>query len=202
MSFPRLSARFAAISLAAALLAGCVNEIALDDLGTTKPEGSAFNKALFYNYKAVARSFGPVGASAGVAFDHGGSMELTEFDSNVGGLANDYAEKALLAARGSVVEPEPGINVTTHKMRDRLIRAIERGRDNFPAESARAQVDYDCWMMNGKVPSMKRASGKCLASLNVSLAALETKAKPAPAPAPEPPPSDNTDKPATSPVNQ
>jgi hypothetical protein len=202
MSLPRLSARLAAISLAAALLAGCVNEIALDDLATTKPQGSPFNKALFYNYKAVARSFGSVGASAGVAFDHGGSMELTAFDSTVGALANDYAEKALLAARGSVVEPEPGIDVRTHKMRDRLIRAIERGRDNFPAESARAQVDYDCWMMNATVPAMKRASGKCLDSLNVSLAALETKAKPAPAPAPEPAPSDNSDKPATSPVNQ
>ncbi|HTT97532.1 MAG TPA: hypothetical protein VMF58_05745 [Rhizomicrobium sp.] len=202
MSFPRLSARFAAMSFAAALLAGCVNEIALDDLGDTKPQGSDFNKALFYDYKAVARSFGPVGASAGVAFDQGGSVELTKFNSSIGGLANSYAEKALLAARGSVVEPEPGIDVTTHKMRDRLIRAIERGRDNFPVDAARAQVDYDCWMMNATVPSMKRASGKCLASLNVSLATLETKAKPAPAPAPEPPPSDNTDKPATSPVNQ
>jgi hypothetical protein len=202
MTFPRLSARLAALSVAAALLAGCVNELALDGLADAKPEGSAFNKALFHNYKAVARSFGAVGASAGAAFDQGGSVELTEFDSSVGGLANDYAKKALLAARGSVVEPEPGIDVTTHKMRDRLIRAIERGRDNFPADAARAQVDYDCWMMNGSVRAMKRASAKCFASLNVSLTKLETEAKPPPAPAPEPPPPDNSDKPATNPVNQ
>jgi hypothetical protein len=126
---------------------------------------------------------------------------MTKYDSSVGALANAYARKALIAARGSVVEPDPGVDVTTHKMRDRLIRAIERGRDSFPADAARAQVDYDCWMMNGAVPSMKRASAKCLTSLNASLAKLETESRPAPAPTPEPPPSDNTDKPATSPVN-
>lgn len=199
MTLPRLSARFAALSLAAAILAGCVNVLALDQLADTKPEGSPFNKALFKDYKAVALSFGPVGASAGVAFDSGGSVELTEFDSSVGGLANSYAQKALIAARGSVVEPDPGIDVTTHKMRDRLIRAIERGRDNFPVDAARAQVDYDCWMMNATVRQMKRASGKCLASLEISLSKLETEAKPAAAPAPETAPSDNSDKPAIQP---
>jgi outer membrane murein-binding lipoprotein Lpp len=199
MTFPRFSARFAAVSLAAALLAGCVNVHALDQLADAKPEGSAFNKALFGDYRAVARSFGSVGASAGVAFDVGGSVELTEFNSSVGALAESYAEKALIAARGSVVEPESGVDVTTHKMRDRLIRAIERGRDNFPTDAARAQVDYDCWMMNAKVPQMKRASGRCLASLNVSLSKLETEAKPPAAPAPAPATSDNSDKPAIQP---
>ena len=108
---------------------GCVNNTALDDLRDTKPEGSAFNKALFKDYSALARSFGEVGAAAGVAFDTSGSFELTEMDSNVGALANAYAEKALLAARGSLVEPEPGVDVPTHKARDRLIRALERGKE-------------------------------------------------------------------------
>lgn len=184
---------------AAMLLSGCVNELALDALPETKPEGSAFNKALFRDYSALAHSFGPVGVSAGKAFDKGGSIELTQMDSNIGGLANDYAEKALIAGRGAVVEPEPGIDIPTHKMRDRLIRAIERGRDNFPVESARAQVDYDCWRMNAAVPQMRRASGKCKASLDVSLAALEARAKPAPVAAPAPPPPDNSDKPAIQP---
>lgn len=199
MSFSRLLPRCAAIGLAAALLAGCVNNLALDDLSDTKPQGSAFNKALFANYAALARSFGPVGASAGKAFDHGGSVELTDMDSSVGTLANNYAEKALLAARGAVVEPENGIDVPTHKMRDQLIRAIERGRDNFPKDAARAQTDYDCWMMNATVRSMQRASAKCLNALNVSLPRLEAEAK-APPPAPAaPPPPDNTDKPAVQP---
>ena len=199
MSFPCFPARFAAFVLATAFLAGCVNVLALDELEDTKPQGTPFNQALFRDYKTVARSFGPVGASAGVAFDSGGSIELTEFNSAVGGLANAYAEKALLAARGSIVEPDPGIDVPTHKMRDRLIRAIERGRDTFPVDAARAQVDYDCWMMNAAVPQMKRASAKCFASLNVSLSNLETKAKPPAAPAPAPAPSDNSDKPSVQP---
>jgi hypothetical protein len=181
------------------LLSGCINELALDALPETKPEGSAFSKALFKDYSALARSFGPVGVSAGKAFDNGGSFELAKMDSHIGGLANDYADKALIAARGAVVEPEPGVDIPTHKMRDRLIRAIERGRENFPADSARAQVDYDCWMMNGNVVAMKQASGRCKASLDVSLAALEAKAKPAPAPEPAPPPPENSDKPAVQP---
>jgi len=195
----RLLSRYAAIGFAAALLAGCVNELALDDLPDAKPEGSDFNKALFVNYAALARSFGPVGASAGKAFDRGGSVELTKMDSTVGALANAYAEKALLAARGAVVEPETGIDVPTHKMRDRLIRAIERGRESFPKDAARAQADYDCWMMNATVKPMQRASNRCLTALNISLPKLEAEAK-APAPAPAAPPApDNTDKPAVQP---
>lgn len=191
----------AGLLTATVLLAGCVNNTALDDLADTNPsQASAFNKALYKNYSMLARSFGTVGAAAGIAFDRGGSMELTEMDSDVGALANAYAEKAIIAARGSVVEPEPGVDVATHKMRDRLIRALERGKDNFPAEAARAQTDYDCWMMNMPVPQMAKSSKKCRASLDVSLPRFEAKAKPpAPPAAPPPPPSDNNDKPAVQP---
>jgi len=191
----------AGIAVLSVVLMGCVNNTALDDLPETRPDAaaSAFNKALFKDYSILARSFGPVGASAGVAFDQGGSMELTEMDSSIGSLANAYAEKAIIAARGSLVEPEPAVDVPTHKMRDRLIRALERGRDNFARDAARAQVDYDCWLLNGSVPQMARATKKCLASLEISLKRLETEAK-APPPAPPPPaPSDNTDKPAVQP---
>jgi hypothetical protein len=192
--------RFAGLMGACLLLSGCVNNTALDDLRDATPNGSAFNKALFRNYSALARSFGSVGASAGIAFDQGGSMELTEMDSHVGALANAYAEKAIIAARGTVVEPEPGVDIPTHKMRDRLIRALERGKDSFPADSARAQTDYDCWMMNATVPVMMKASKKCRASLEVSMKKVESEAK-APAAAPAPAASDNSDKPAVTPVN-
>jgi hypothetical protein len=133
MTSSRLLVRLAATAALALLAAGCVNELALDELRDTKPEGKPFDVALYRNYAALARSFGRVGAAAGVAFDRGGSMELTEMDSDIGALANSYAEKALVAARGSVVEPEPGVDVPTHKMRDRLIRALERGKESFPS---------------------------------------------------------------------
>jgi len=190
----------AGILLTAVLLAGCVNNTALDDLSDADPsQASAFNKALYKNYSALAHSFGPVGAAAGVAFDRGGSMEMTEMDSDVGALANAYAEKAIIASRGSIVEPEPGVDVPTHKMRDRLIRALERGKDNYPNEAARAQTDYDCWMMNMPVTQMARSAKKCRAALENSLQRFEAKAKPAaPAPAASAP-SDNSDKPTVQP---
>jgi hypothetical protein len=201
MVYSRFHSRLAAggILALAALLAGCVNEYALDDLRDTKPKGPVFSQALFKNYAALARSFGSVGVAAGVAFDHGGSLELTEMDSNIGALANNYADKAIIAARGSNVEPEPGIDVPTHKMRDRLIRALERGKEAFPADAARAQADYDCWMMNNTVDAMRPSAKKCRASLEISLARLEGEAKAAPAAPPPAPAPDNNDKPAIQP---
>jgi hypothetical protein len=190
--------RMAGLVASALVLVGCVNNTALDDLRDTVPTGSAFDKALFKNYSALARSFGEVGAAAGVSFDGDASIELTAMDSEIGALANAYAAKAIIAARGSLVEPEPGVDVPTHKMRDRLIRALERGKEGFPADSARAQAAYDCTLMNLTVPAMRPASKKCQAAYEVAVAKLEAEAKPAPAPA-TPAPSDNTDKPAIQP---
>ncbi|HWA88473.1 MAG TPA: hypothetical protein VG889_00450 [Rhizomicrobium sp.] len=191
--------RLAGVGVLGLGLLGCVNNTALDDLKDTTPEGSAFNKALFKDYSILARSFGEVGAAAGVAFDTEGSFELTEMDSGVGALANAYAEKALLAARGSLVEPEPGVDIPTHKARDRLIRALERGKDGFPADSARAQAEYDCWLLNMTVAQTRAASKKCLAGYDKAIKRLEAEAKPAPAPAPAAPATDNSDKPAVQP---
>ncbi len=190
--------RLAGLCVAGALLAGCVNNTALDDLRETQPTGTAFDKALFKDYSALARSFGEVGAAAGVSFDSEGSMELTGMDSAIGALANAYAGKALIAARGSLVEPEPGVDVPTHKMRDRVVRALERGRESFPGDSARVQAEYDCWMMNATVPAMRASSKKCGVALERALKKLEAEAKPAPVAA-APAPSDNSDKPAVQP---
>jgi hypothetical protein len=198
MNLSRFGVLLLAAGLSGALLTGCVNNTALDDLRDTKAGGTPFDKALFKDYSALAHSFGEVGAAAGVSFDSEGSMELTSMDSKIGALANSYAEKALIAARGSLVEPEPGIDVQTHKMRDRLIRALERGRDSYPGDSARAQAEYDCWMMNATVPAMAAASRRCLAGVQVTLARLEGEAKPKAAPPPPTPPA-NSDQPAANP---
>lgn len=191
--------RMAGLSLSALFLIGCVNNTALDDLRDTTPTGSAFNKALFKNYGALARSFGEVGAASGVSFDGDASFELTEMDSAVGALANAYATKAIIAARGSLVEPEAGVDIPTHKMRNRLIRALERGKESFPADSARAQAEYDCGLMNLTVPAMRASSKKCLAAFENAVKKLEAEAKPAAEPAQATAPSDNTDKPAVQP---
>jgi len=188
--------RLAVLPFAAALLFGCVNNNALDNLPDAKPQGSAFNKALYGDYSRLARSFGPVGAAAGVAFDGGGSIELTRMDSAIGALANSYAEKALLAARGSMVEPESGVDVETHKLRDRLVRALDRTKEDFPSDAARAQVQFDCWLMNGALPAMRSAAMRCRMEAEASIKKLEDEAKPAAAPATAAAPSDDSDKPA------
>ncbi len=161
------------LAMAVAALMGCVNETALDDLADAQPTGSAFSQALFQDYAYLARSFGSVGAAAGTSFDQEGSLTLTEMDSDVGALANTFAAKALLAARDVNVEPEPGVDATSHTMRNRLIRALEQTRDKFPKQAARAQADYDCWRLNDAVVSQAGAAARCRRSFDSSLAVLE-----------------------------
>jgi OOP family OmpA-OmpF porin len=79
-------------------------------------------------------------------------------------------------------------------MRDRLVHALGEGRDSFPEDAARAQADYDCWVLNGTVPSQAAASAQCRASLGMTLAQLERDIHPpvAVAPPPAAPPSGYT----------
>ena len=57
------------------------------------------------------------------------------------------------------------------------------GKDQFPEQAARAQADYDCWVLYGTVPSAAAASQACKTALDSSLLRLETAARPAPPPA-------------------
>ena len=83
------------------MLAGCVNFSAIDDLKEAQPAGTAFDQALFKNYAFLARSFGDVGASSYTTFDQIGSLSLSETDSDIAGLANTFASKALQLSRGN-----------------------------------------------------------------------------------------------------
>jgi outer membrane protein OmpA-like peptidoglycan-associated protein len=156
------------------LLAGCINFSALDDLrDAPPPTGSPFDQALFQDYTFLARSFGDVGQASYTAFDQQGSISLTKTDSDIAGLANNYASKALQLSRGEAVDPEPSQNLASHKQRDRLVRALTPGRDAFPRDAARAQADYDCWMLNAALTSQTQPAAQCLASLDVTLSRLE-----------------------------
>ena len=171
------SRRFPAIVTGAAaglLLAGCVNFSALDDLkDASPPADSPFNQALFQDYAFLAHSFGDVGQASYTAFDQEGSIPLTQSSSDVAALANNFASKALQLSSGGVIDPEPSQNLASHGLRDRLVRALDPGRDTFPRDAARAQADYDCWMMNQTVPSQGPAAAACRAALDVSLPRLE-----------------------------
>jgi len=180
-----------ATGAAGLMLAGCVNFSAIDDLKDAQPTGTAFDQALFKNYVFLARSFGDVGASSYTTFDQIGSLSLSETDSDIAGLANTFASKALQLSRGEAVDPVPGINAKSHALRDRLVRALTPGRDTFPRDAARAQADYDCWNLNAAVASQANAAAQCEQSLTVTLARLENEVHndagaAAPTPAPQP----------------
>jgi len=176
--------RLSAFLAAALALSGCATG-ALDELNDATPTGSEFTQNLFKNYAYIARSFGEVGAPSEATFDQEGSMSLTESNSDVASLANDYAQKALDAANGLEVSPEPSPDENAQAIRIRLMRALDEGRDKFPADAARAQVDYDCMIMNARVPATIPAAATCARSLQGSLAQLEHDLNPAP-PAPTP----------------
>jgi len=169
----RISAR-PLVGLAAALaLAGCVNFSSLDDLQEAAPPTSPFSLALYQDYVFLAHSFGEVGQASYTSFDQEGSIPLTETDLSVAALANAFAQKALLLSKGQLVDPEPSRDVKTHELRDRLVRAMTPGRDNFPRDAARAQADWDCWRLNERASTQTAAAAQCHKSFDVTLPRLE-----------------------------
>jgi len=186
--FNRLAAGLA-LAVAGLVLAGCASTSSLDQLGDTTPTGSAFTQQLFKNYAFLANSFGSGGGdSDGVAtiFDGGDNDALAEA----------FATKALIAAHGSEPEPEPSMDGDSANARARLVRALAEGKDRFAYDAARAQTDFDCWMLNSTVESQASAAAQCRASFDRSIAKLENDRRPvaaAPIPAPAAaPPADYT----------
>jgi outer membrane protein OmpA-like peptidoglycan-associated protein len=192
-SMPRIVlTRFGAgvAMLAAAILAGCAQTTVFDDLNDAQPTGTPFAQAQFRDYSALARSFGTTEQPSGQSFDAQGSMSLTGTDATTESLAIAFAQKALTSARGEEPLPEaaPDGDADAEAMRLRLLRGLDQGRDKAPDIAARAEADFDCWILNGRVDMQKAAAQQCRRSLDVSLAQLERavniSSQPAPMPAP------------------
>ncbi len=182
------------VLLGAALLAGCAQNTVFDQLNDAQPTGSAFAQAQFRDYSVLARSFGTTEQPSGQSFDAQGSMSLTGTDATTQSLAIAFAQKALSAARGEepLPEPAPDGDADAEALRLRLLRGLDQGRDKVPEIAARAEADFDCWILNGRVDTQKSASQQCLRSLNVTLAQLERAANVSPTPAPPPAPVSTT----------
>ena len=159
--------------VAGIVIGGCVNFSALDDLETANPPANRFNQALYEDYSFLARSFGDVGEASYTSFDQDASYSLAQTPDDVAGLANAFAAKALQLSKGEQVDPEPSRDIKTHEIRDRLVRALNDGRDTFPRDAARAQADFDCWQLNNAVATQAAAAQRCRQSLDVSLPRLE-----------------------------
>ena len=173
----------AAAAVLAVGLAGC-SSLFGDDM--EEGTGSAFTQALQVAYtdqasQAAELPAEPVESSI---FDIFSSSDTT---SDL--LSQAFTAKAEMAATGAEPEPEAAPNPTASAVRDRLVRALAAGKDQFPDQAARAQVDYDCWILYGTVPGAAAASQACKTSLDSSLLRLETAARPAPPPVPAPAPA-------------
>lgn len=193
--FERL--RPALLLLAMAPFAGCIGTTALSQLAQTRPIGGPFSQALFKNYALLAQSFGTVGTpSSGTPFDADNSISLGGMSSSVADIANTYAQKALSTAQGDEILPEDPDSALkgSDALRLELLRDLDQGRERTPEAAARAQADYDCWIVNARSAELRRASQQCRRSLGYTLAQLErdlsvpaAAASPAPAePAPAP----------------
>jgi outer membrane protein OmpA-like peptidoglycan-associated protein len=179
-----------AVAALGLVLAGCSSWFGLGGTDSGRPAASAFNQALAKDYDALSRSvttgndtsdegfFSSPFAYLGVNFWSKSPSEA---------LVNAFADKASLAAKGKDVAPEPSNDAASDSARARLVMAVEAGKDRFPDDAARAQADYDCWMLNAMVASQATAASQCRASLGGSLSRLEADVRPAPPPPPPPP---------------
>lgn len=170
---------------AAFALSGCIGNSVFDDLNAAQPVGSPFQEALFKNYAYLARSFGTQSSPSGQAFDSDGAISITGADNTISGIADAYALKALAVAKGDedvLPEPAPDGDADAENVRLELLRDLADGRDKAPEDAARAQADYDCWVMNRRVDSLSAAAQACRRSVTASLARLEHGSNPTPAP--------------------
>jgi len=175
-----------------ALLAGCIGTSALSRMDQARPIGGPFSQALFKNYAALAHSFGEVGTpSSGTPFDAEQSISLGSMSSGVADIANTYAQKALDTAQGDEILPEsPDSNLKdSDTLRLELLRDLDQGRDKAPDRAARAQADYDCWIVNARSDELRRAAQQCRRSLGFTMAQLEQELAAAAAAASPPPPA-------------
>ena len=184
--FNRLTSGFA-LAAAGLVLSACVSTSSLDDLASATPTGSAFTQQLFKNYAYLANSFG--GASSGGSrgsFDSEGSLTIFGDSGANSDLAEAFATKALIAAKGVEVDPEPSTDDDSAQARSRLLRALAEGKDRYAVDAARAQTDFDCWMLNATVVSQAAAASQCRASFGNSIDRLERDIRPPMISAPPP----------------
>ncbi|MBW8708477.1 MAG: OmpA family protein, partial [Alphaproteobacteria bacterium] len=170
----------AAAGVLALGLAACSSDDA-EDVGS----GTPFTQALAKDYGDLSAQAAALPAEP--AADTGFFSSLNPFsdsESSSDLLAKAFTAKADLANGGTEPEAEAATGPAQSALRARLIRAVAAGKDQFPEQAARAQADYDCWVLYGTVPSAAAASQACKTALDSSLVRLETASRPAPPPPP------------------
>jgi len=182
----------AAAGILAMGLAACSSD------GDEAAAGSPFTQALSKDYGDLAAQASSLPAEPAAESSFLDSLDpFSSSDTSSDLLAKAFTAKAELATAGTEPELEAASGPAQATLRARVERAVAAGKDQFPEQAARAQADYDCWILYGTVPSAAAASQACKTSLDSSLIRLETAARPAPppvsapvsAPIPAPPPA-------------
>jgi outer membrane protein OmpA-like peptidoglycan-associated protein len=180
-------------------LAGCAGD---EDVAAS---GSPFSQALFKDYTDLATQ--AASAPAPQAQDTGFFSDIFGmFGSGPSNPADAVVEafhaKADQAAKGNEPAPEPApADSMAQGLRARLVAAIARGKDQFPDSAARAQADYDCWVLESGAANLLSQAQECRSALSSSLLALENAARPAPPPLPAPVTSAPVSAPAPTPAS-
>lgn len=187
----------ALVAAAGLAVAGCSSD---EDQAT----GSPFTQALAADYGDLSTQAAALPAPTS---DEGFFSSLESgfglFSSNPNDdLAQAFQDKADDANDGDEPQPEAApADPTGQALHDRLVRDIQAAKDQLPTQAARAQADYDCWVMASAVPSAAAMAQSCRTALDGSLAAVEGGARPAPAPVlPAPAPVQTAPVPAPAPA--
>jgi len=181
----------AAAGVLAAGLAACSSD---DEEETT---GTPFTQALSKDYSDLSGQASALPAEAAESSFFDSLNPFSSSDTSSDMLAKAFTTKADLANTGTEPEAEAAANPAQAALRARLVRAVGTGKDQFPEQAARAQADYDCWVLYGTVASAAAASQACKTALDSSIVRLETAARPAP---PPPPPVSSAPIPAPAPA--
>jgi outer membrane protein OmpA-like peptidoglycan-associated protein len=189
---------------AAIALSACSTLFGEDDEGTLALSGSPFSQGLATAYSNLAQQ---ATAIPDAESDDGFFSPLTGLfdfsDSPSEMLERAFTAKAELAASGEEPAPEAAPDPTIQPIYTRLVSAVNAGKARFAEEAARAQSDYDCWILFSMVPSAAPNAAACKSQLDQSLPRLETVLRPAaPPPAPPvPPPAPVTQTPVPAPAS-
>jgi outer membrane protein OmpA-like peptidoglycan-associated protein len=156
------------------LLMGCGTQ--LEKAESLDPQGSAFDLGLYEGYLGLAKS-------------ETGEGDYRDSDA--------FATRAISAGSGKEIGPEAiaARELPTDKVdemstaRERLLAAMGKGAaQKMPAESADAQVKFDCWMQEQEENFQPDDIAGCRGGFYDALDKIEagTKVVAAPAPPPEP----------------
>jgi len=162
------TARFAVLTAAVVALAGCANR-PMNQLGSVSPAGTAFDNSLSQEYVGLSQ---------------------VEKQSGDHKDADAYARRAMAAAEGNPTQPDsPELRTLLHDKykgeltseRQRLVSALDAsGRTKAPAEAARAQAMYDCWIEQATENIQPKHIQACRDAYMTAIAKVEAALVPAP----------------------